>query len=72
MTTILSIKLLFILWLESIKAELNVLNAVVIDKLITNSESQVHVIIVWWYASNNIGLGHQLLRPVYRGMFVYV
>ena len=36
MTTILSIKLLFILWLESIKTELNVLNAVVIDKLITN------------------------------------
>ena len=36
MTTILSINLLFILWLESIKTELNVLNAVVIDKLITN------------------------------------
>ena len=36
MTTILFIKRLFILWLESIKTELNVLNAVVIDKLITN------------------------------------
>ena len=36
MTTILSIQLLFILWLESIKTELNVFNAVVIDKLITN------------------------------------
>ena len=29
--------------------------------------SQVHVIIVWWYVSNNIRLGHQFMRPVYRG-----
>ena len=43
---------------ESLKTGLDVLNAMVIDILITNKGSQVHVIIVWWYASNNNGLGH--------------
>ena len=70
MTTILSIELiilLFMLWPESLKTGLNVLNAMLIDKIITNQGSQVRVIIVWWYASNNIGLGHSLMRPVFRG-----
>ena len=39
----------------------------VIDNLITNLGNQVHVIIVWLYVSNNIGLGDQLMRPVYSG-----
>ena len=55
------------LWLKSVKTRLNVLNATVIDKLINNKGSKVHVIIVWWYVSNNIGLCHQLIRPVFKG-----
>ena len=50
--------------------KLNVLNAMAIDKLITNYGSQVHdVFIVCLYASNNIGL---VIKSFYGGSLYIV
>ena len=69
MTAILSIKLIVVYVLS--KAPQNSAQCFLMRNdnwsIITNLGSQVHAIIFWWFATNDIDLGHWLMRPVYRG-----